>query len=57
MTLLCRDLQRNQFFTVAKNQPRGRWEQVEPRIQGEKKVCLEMRLGIEGEKEEREIIF
>ncbi len=57
MTLICRDLQRNQFFTVAMNQSGGRWEQVVPRIPGEKRDCLEIRLRILGEREEREIIF
>ena len=57
MTLICRDVQRNQFFTVAMNQSGGRWEQVVPRIPGEKRDCLEIRLRILGEREEREIIF
>lgn len=57
MTLICHDLERNQFFTVAVNQSNGRWEQVVPRIPGEKKDYLKIRLQVKGEEAEREVIF
>lgn len=63
MTLMCHDLQRNQFWTIASNRYNGTWEQVVPRISGEKRDYMEIRLRIwnkassRASVEENEIIF
>lgn len=57
MTLICHDLERNQFWTAAVDQSNGRWEQAVPRIPGEKKDYLEIRLQVKGGEAEREVIF